>query len=54
MDADHPAHLRSLTKIHAVRLQTLVQLEKLIANSMNPDQTAQTNNASFVVTRLKY
>jgi hypothetical protein len=21
---------------------------------MNPDQTAQTNNASFVVTRLKY
>jgi hypothetical protein len=36
MDPDQPAHLR----IHAVRLQTLEQVEKLIANSMDPDQTA--------------
>jgi hypothetical protein len=27
--------------IHAVRLPTLLQVEKLIANSMNPDQTAR-------------
>jgi hypothetical protein len=40
MDPDKPAHLRSLITIHAVRLQTLLQIEKLIANSMDPDQTA--------------
>jgi hypothetical protein len=38
MDPDQPAHLRSLIRIHAVRLQTLLQVEKLIANSMDPDQ----------------
>jgi hypothetical protein len=38
MDPDLPAHPRSLIKIHAVRLQTLLQVEKLIANSMDPDQ----------------
>jgi hypothetical protein len=38
MDPDQPAHPRSLTRIHAVRLPTLLQVEKLIANSMDPDQ----------------
>jgi hypothetical protein len=33
-----PAHPRSLIRIHAVRLPTLLQVEKLIANSMDPDQ----------------
>jgi hypothetical protein len=40
MDQDQPAHPRSLIRIHAVCLQTLLQVEKLIANSMDPDQTA--------------
>jgi hypothetical protein len=39
MDSDKPAHPRSLIRIHAVRLQTLLQVEKLTANSMDPDQT---------------
>jgi hypothetical protein len=37
MDPDQ----RSLIRIHAVSLPTLLQEEKLIANSMDPDQTAQ-------------
>jgi hypothetical protein len=41
MDPDQPAHPRSLIGNHAVRLQTLLQVQKLIANSMDPDQTAQ-------------
>jgi hypothetical protein len=41
MDPDQPAHSRSLIRIHAVRLQTLLQVDKLIANSMDPDQTAR-------------
>jgi hypothetical protein len=41
MDSDQPAHPRSLIRIHAVRLQTLLQVEKLIATSMDPDQTVQ-------------
>jgi hypothetical protein len=41
MDPDQPAHLGFLIRIHAVRLQTLLQVEKLIANSMDPDQTAR-------------
>jgi hypothetical protein len=40
MDPDQPAHPCSLYRIHAVRLQTLLHVEKLIANSMDPDQTA--------------
>jgi hypothetical protein len=40
MDPDQPAHSRSLIRIHDVRLQTLLQIEKLIANSMDPDQPA--------------
>jgi hypothetical protein len=28
-------------RIHAVRLPTLLQVEKLIANSLDPDQTAR-------------
>jgi hypothetical protein len=31
MDPDQPAHPLSLIRIHAVRLQTLSQIEKLIA-----------------------
>jgi hypothetical protein len=31
----------SLIRIHAVCLQTLLQVEKLKANSMDPDQTAR-------------
>jgi hypothetical protein len=56
MDPDQHAHQRSLIKIHAVRLKTLLQVEKLIANSIDPDQTArmQTHYVGFVVTRLKY
>jgi hypothetical protein len=40
MDPDQPAHPRSLIRIHAVRLPTLLQVEKLIANSMDSYQTA--------------
>jgi hypothetical protein len=32
---------RSLIRIHAVHLQTLLQVEKLTANSMDPDQNAR-------------
>jgi hypothetical protein len=42
MDPDQPARPRSLIRISAVRLQTLLQVEKLIANSKDPDQTART------------
>jgi hypothetical protein len=65
MDPDQSAHPRSLIRIHAVRLPTLLQVEKLIANSMDPDQTAganahagldpcclQTHYVGFVVTWL--
>jgi hypothetical protein len=41
MDPDQPAHPRSLIRTHAVRLSTLLQVEKLTANSMDLDQTAQ-------------
>jgi hypothetical protein len=43
MNSDQPAHPRSLIMIHAVRLQILLQviIGKLIANSMDPDQTAR-------------
>jgi hypothetical protein len=41
MDPDQPEHTRSLIRIHDVRLQTLLQVDKLIANSMDPDQTAR-------------
>jgi hypothetical protein len=37
MDLDQPAQLRSLIKIHAVPLPTLLQVQKLMANSMDPD-----------------
>jgi hypothetical protein len=60
--------LRSLLRIHAVRLQTLLQVEKLIANSMDPDDRSdcadvqvcldpcwsQKHYVVFVVTRLIY
>jgi HD superfamily phosphodiesterase len=41
MDPEQLAHPPSLIRIHAVRLQTLLQVEKLTANSMDPDQTAR-------------
>jgi hypothetical protein len=41
MDPDQPAHPPSVIRIHVVRLPTLLQVEKLIVNSMNPDQTVQ-------------
>jgi hypothetical protein len=41
IDSDQPTDLRSLIRIHDVRLQTLLQVEKLITNSMDPDQTAR-------------
>jgi hypothetical protein len=50
MDPDQPAHPRSLIRIPAVRLPTLLQVEKLIANSMDPDQPE--HDVGFVVTRL--
>jgi hypothetical protein len=39
MYLDQPAHPRSLIRINAVCLQTLLQVEKLIVNSMDLDQT---------------
>jgi hypothetical protein len=41
MDQDQLAHPRSLIGIHPIRLPTLLQVEKLIANSIDPDQTAR-------------
>jgi hypothetical protein len=41
MDPDVPALTRSLIRIHAVRFPTLLQVDELIANSMDPDQTAR-------------
>jgi hypothetical protein len=38
---NQPEHPRSLIRIHVVHLQTLLQVEKLKANSMDPDQTAR-------------
>jgi hypothetical protein len=64
MDPDQPAHPRSLIRIHAVPLQTLLQVEKLIENSMDPDLTARMRRlvwihasrknhyVGFVMTRL--
>jgi hypothetical protein len=63
MDPDQPVHPRRLIRIQAVRLPTLLQVEKLIANRMDPDQTAdaqagldpcwsQTHYVGFVVTRI--
>jgi hypothetical protein len=54
MDPDQPAYPRSLIRIHAVRLPILLQVEKLIANSMDPDQTAQMHYVDFVMTRLNF
>jgi hypothetical protein len=57
MDPDQPAHPRSLISIHAVRLQTLLQVEKLIANNMDSDLDpcwSQMHYVGFVVTRLIY
>jgi hypothetical protein len=48
MDPDQPAHPRNLISIHAVRLPTLLQVEKLIANSMYPDQTARMHRLVWI------
>jgi hypothetical protein len=61
MDPYQPVHSSSLIRIHAVRLPTLLQVEKLTANSMDPDQTARmpgsmllaTHYVGFVMARLK-
>jgi hypothetical protein len=58
MDPDQPVHPRSLIRIHAVRLQTLLQVENLKAYSMDPDQAgldpcwSQMHYVGFVMTRL--
>jgi hypothetical protein len=62
MDPDQPAPLHSLIRIQAVRLPTILQDVKLIANSMDPDQLlrlvwihdGRKRTVGFVVTRLKY
>jgi hypothetical protein len=61
MDPDQLAYPRSLIRIHAICLQTLLQVEKLIANSMDPDVQAgldpcwsQTHYVGFVIARLIY
>jgi hypothetical protein len=41
MDPDQPAHPRSLIRIHAVRLPTLLQVENIKTNNMVSDQTAR-------------
>jgi hypothetical protein len=54
MDPDQPARMRSLIKIHAVRLPTLLQVDKLIADTqadLDPCWS-QTHYVGFVVTRL--
>jgi hypothetical protein len=51
MDPDQGAHPRSLIRIHAVRLPNLLQVEKLIGNSVDPDQTA--HYVGFVRTLVK-
>jgi hypothetical protein len=48
MDQDQLSHPHRLIRIHAVRLLSLLQVEKLVANSIEPDQTGR----KFVVTRL--
>jgi hypothetical protein len=53
MDPDQPAHPRSLIRINAVRLLTLLQVEKLIANSMDPDQTARMRRLFWIHAGLK-
>jgi hypothetical protein len=40
MDPDQPGHPCSLIRIHAVCLQTLLQVEKQTINSVDPKQTA--------------
>jgi hypothetical protein len=53
MDQDQPAHPRSLIRIHAVRFQTLLQVAKLIPNSMDPDQTARMRRLVWIHARRK-
>jgi hypothetical protein len=57
-----PNPITSRETDNAVRLQTLLQVEKLLANSMDPRQTAQAgldpcwlqkHFVGFVMTRLK-
>jgi hypothetical protein len=42
------AHPHSLIKIHAVRLPTLLQVEKLKANRVDPDQTARRHRLVWI------
>jgi hypothetical protein len=52
MDQGQPAHPRSLIRIHAVRLPTSLQVEKLIANNMDPDQTVGWSGSMLVANPL--
>jgi hypothetical protein len=54
MDPDQPAHPCTLIRIHAVRLQTLLQVKILIANSKDPDQTAWTRRLVWIYAGRKH
>jgi hypothetical protein len=60
MDPDQPAHLRSLIRVHAVPLQTLLQVEKLketawiLIRLRGKADCAETRYVGFVMTRLIY
>jgi hypothetical protein len=54
MDQDQPAHPRSLIRIHVVRLPTLLHVEKLIANSMDPDQIARMRRLVWIHAGRKF
>jgi hypothetical protein len=48
MDPDQLSQQRNVIRIHVVRLQTLLQVEILIANSMDPDQTARMRSLVWI------
>jgi hypothetical protein len=48
MDPDQPGPPRSLIRIHAVRLQTLLQVDKLVANNIEQHQTARRLHITYV------
>jgi hypothetical protein len=48
MDPDQSVHACSLIRIHAVCLATLLQVAKLIANRMDPDQTARMRRLGWI------
>jgi hypothetical protein len=50
---NEPRHDKTNIRIHAVRLPTLLQVEKLTANSMDPDQTARMRRLVWIHARRK-